>query len=69
MYYLHSGLLLWRVILSSFFLTHGMSKWERLFAEEIKFFFFQQYFMNCRVYNNFSIFVITKAERLYKILL
>jgi len=37
MYYLHSGLLLWRVALSSFFLTHGMSKWERLFADEIKF--------------------------------
>ena len=37
MYYLHSGLLVWRVVLSSFFLTHGLSKWERLFADEIKF--------------------------------
>ena len=37
MYYIHSGLLLWRVALSSFFLTHGLSKWERLFADEIKF--------------------------------
>ena len=37
MYYIHSGLLLWRVVLSSFFLTHGLSKWERLFADEIKF--------------------------------
>ena len=37
MYYLHSGLLLWRIALSSFFLTHGMSKLERLFADEVKF--------------------------------
>ena len=37
MYYIHAGLLLWRVALSSFFLTHGLSKWERLFADEIKF--------------------------------
>jgi len=37
MYYIHSGLLLWRVALCSFFLTHGLSKWERLFADEIKF--------------------------------
>ena len=28
---------MWRVVLSSFVLTHGLSKWERLFADEIKF--------------------------------
>lgn len=37
MYYINSGLLLWRVVLSSLFLTHGLSKWERLFSDEIKF--------------------------------
>ena len=32
-----AGLLMWRVVLSSFFLTHGLDKWQRLFADQIDF--------------------------------
>ena len=37
MFYPSAGLLMWRIVLSSFFLTHGLDKWQRLFADEIDF--------------------------------
>ena len=37
MFYPNAGLLMWRIVLPHFFLTHGLDKWQRLFADEIDF--------------------------------
>ena len=36
MFYPSAGLFMWRIVLSSF-LTHGLDKWQKLFADEIDF--------------------------------